>query len=198
MGAPFVIICMVFPAIALRGMHKAKADGGMHSPAVKASYGWLCAHYKENCYRWEILTLLGRVFTMAALLMSPAYALAVYLVVTTTILAMQLCFKPFLETEEEAAPWSSPNKQAGLSYAASITFFIVGLVLHVSEADGDGAAAGLLSVVAILAVLALTAMTVAVWKHSTPFHATHRSSSKVDTSASVRVWIEAYERCAQR
>ena len=157
---PFVIIGIIVPCCACFKLRKAMKAGALQTPKIQASFGWLCAHYVANCYWWEIVTLLCRMLTMGGLLFPPSVSLAIYMVMTTTMLTLQLYFKPFLESKAEAAHWSSPNKQAALGYSASLTFMTVGFLSQASEFDSDGFAPGVLSFVAVVAVL--TPLTMAV------------------------------------
>lgn len=155
---PFVIIGLIIPVCAWFSLRKAKKAGA----EIAARFGWLCAHYEANCYWWEIMTFQGRLLTMSALLFPQSISVAIYMVVTTTMLTLQLRFKPFLESKDEAAHWSSPNKQAVLCYIASLTFMTVGFLAQVSEPDSDSFASILLSFVAIAALLTPLAMSVII------------------------------------
>lgn len=73
---------------------------------------------------------------------------------------------PFRESEEVAAHWTSPNKQAAIGYCATVIVVAIGVISEVSQLDKDGTTASLLTSVAVIAVLTPTVMTVGVLGHS--------------------------------
>ena len=53
--------------------------------------------------------------------------------ITVALLAMQLKYKPFLESKEEAGHWSSPNVMSVISFVCQLVVLAVGLVLGYEE-----------------------------------------------------------------
>ena len=79
-------------------MAKLHAKGELHLPEGKANFGWLCAHYKPSCYWWEIPGLIARLIIVATVCVSTNVALALFLIITFTLLGLQLAYQPFLES----------------------------------------------------------------------------------------------------
>lgn len=90
-------------------------------------------------------------------------AALVVFVITLAQLVLQQCFKPFRETAEEAAHWSSANRMAVTSYACQLVVLLVGVVSiflgpAVAENQALSLALGIVAVVALAAPLTLTVM----------------------------------------
>lgn len=70
---------------------------------------------------WELVVLLTRFSTIfmgsaAEIDRAPTAGAVSVIIITLVLLAMQTKFKPFQETPEQAAHWSSANKMAQLGY----------------------------------------------------------------------------------
>jgi hypothetical protein len=167
LSIPFLIISVAFPAAACYNMAKAKAADKLHTLPFTARYGWLCESYVQNCYWWELVALNGRMLMAFSDILTLAYgaeaAVATYLLVTLLMLGLQLRYKPFLESSDEAAKWSSPNKQSALAHIATIVILLIGLVSLTSSTDPHGGLADVLALIGIVAVLTPAAMTFAIF-----------------------------------
>ena len=68
-------------------------------------------------------------------MLDPVAAVCVGIVLTVVMLGLQHVNKPFMESEEEAEHWSSPNKMATLAYICQLIVMIAGLASDNSSAD---------------------------------------------------------------
>jgi uncharacterized membrane protein len=118
------------------------------------------------CPYWEIIVLESRFVTLFIGSFSKKDSLdaaLVVFVITLAQLILQQCFKPFRETAEEAAHWSSANRMAVTSYACQLVVLLVGVVSiflgpAVAENKALSLALGIVAVVALAAPLTLTVM----------------------------------------
>ena len=69
--------------------------------------------YRVEAYFWELGLLLARfpMMVLGALFIWQNAGWGCFFI-TAILLAMQICYKPFLESKEEAGHWSSPNVMA--------------------------------------------------------------------------------------
>ena len=80
---------------------------------------------------------------------------------TLGLLMAQAVSKPFLQTPEQEAHWSSANKMALIIYACTLAFLLVGLVSILNDPVGDGLGY-LLSLLAMIALFIPVILTVRI------------------------------------
>lgn len=79
-------------------------------------------------------------------------ALAV-IAITLCLLIIQAVLKPYMETAEEAAHWSSPNKMGIVGYLSQLVVLVVGVLSIMFEDSQDDAIGVVLSLVAAVALV---------------------------------------------
>ena len=90
---------------------------------------------------------------------NPIDSALLVMAITLGLLIMQACLKPFRESAEEAAHWSSCNKMGAVGYISQLVVLAVGLLcitLADSLSDVVEVLLTLVAVVALLVPLALT------------------------------------------
>jgi hypothetical protein len=133
---PLIVLTVIIPGFALFKLLQARRGSRLHSRAFEASFGWLCARYRPVCFWWEIIYLENRfAVIIAEQMLDPVAAVCVGIVLTVVMLGLQHVNKPFMESEEEAEHWSSPNKMATLAYICQLIVMIAGLASDNSSAD---------------------------------------------------------------
>lgn len=102
---------------------------------------------------WELLVLEVRfaIMTIGAVFDDPLISALLVAAATLGLLVMQAVSKPFLETPEQEAHWSSVNKMAVVSYACTLVFLLVGLV-SILSGSVDGAFGHLLTSLGLIAL----------------------------------------------
>lgn len=161
-GLPLFVLFI--PLVGLMQLRDAKASGGLHSDFVNARYGWLCSRcamlpvclvhnilstpddrwcrYRAEgmCPYWELLMLEVRfaIMIIGSVIGDPLISALLVAAATSGLLVIQAVSKPFLETPEQEAHWSSVNKLAVVSYACTLVFLLVGLVSILSGPVGGG------------------------------------------------------------
>ena len=107
------------------------------------------------CFAWELIMLEVRFLTMfigkyvADLITSASLVIAI----TLGLLIMQACLKPFRESAEEAAHWSSCNKMGIVGYISQLVVLAVGLLCTILADSLTDAVEMLLTLVAVVALL---------------------------------------------
>ena len=91
----------------------------------------------------------------------PLTAVLLVIVITLGLLVMQIKFKPFHETPEEAAHWSSANQMSVLGYVCTLAILVVGLASILCAPLGDIATL-LLSLSALVALMVPLILTVII------------------------------------
>jgi hypothetical protein len=96
--------------------------------------------YKAGAYAWELLNLEVRYVTIAVgcfMRDHPIYSAQICIAITLIFLVLQLKYKPYLETNEEAKHWSSSNKMGILGYFCQLVVLVVGLISIVAAPLGE-------------------------------------------------------------
>ena len=100
---------------------------------------------------------------------SPLVAASLVIIITLCLLLMQTKLKPYKETAEDAAHWSSANKMGTVGYISQLVVLGVGLlcaILDDSVSEAIKIALSLIAVVALLIPLTLTAKIIVLNKHT--------------------------------
>ncbi len=89
---------------------------------------------------------------------NPIDSALLVMAITLGLLIMQACLKPFRESAEEAAHWSSCNKMGIVGYISQLVVLAVGLLCILADplSDAFEVLLTLVAVVALLVPLALT------------------------------------------
>ena len=131
------------------------------------------------CPYWELIVLEARFLTMfigASTPDAPVVGALMVIAVSLGLLAAQILFKPFLETPEEAAHWSSSNKMGMLAYVCQLVVLAVGLTSIMAD-DLDDTATVLLSIPALVALVVPLALTAIIVRSNADVY--------IDTAASI-------------
>jgi hypothetical protein len=123
------LLAIIIPILAMWHMGKARHEGRLHSSAFEARYGWLCARYEARCYWWDIVYIEARFATLVAgsLIEDKNTSVLSILGIAVCMLVLQVVFKPFRETDQEKAKWTSTNHVGVLSYACQVIVLLCGL-----------------------------------------------------------------------
>ena len=116
-------------------------------------------------------------------LVSPSLVIAI----TLCLLLMQAKLKPYRETAEDAAHWSSANKMGTLGYSSQLVVLAVGLlcvILGDSASEAVKIVLALIAVVALMVPLVLTAKAIAMNKDTYVDVATTAVSNILQDSSS--------------
>ena len=97
----------------------------------------------------------GRFLTMliGVLVTDPIVAASWVIAITVALLSMQATLKPFHESAEQAAQWSSCNKMSIVSYSSQLVVLVVGLVNIIWHGSLSSTITWLLSLVAVVALV---------------------------------------------
>ena len=106
----------------------------------------------------------------------PIVGALMVIAISLGLLAAQIASKPFLETPEEAAHWSSSNKMGVLAYVCQLVVLAVGLTSIMAD-DLDDTATVLLSIPALVALVVPLALTVIIVRSNADVY--------IDTAASI-------------
>lgn len=143
-----------------------------HSVFLKV-YQWLidsdgsvcsaCRYRVESvCCYWELIMLEVRFVTMfvGTFVSDPLLSASLVFAITLCLLLTQAMLKPYKETAEDAAHWSSANKMGTVGYSSQLVVLAVGLLcvtLGDSASEAVKIALTLIAVVALMVPLSLTA-----------------------------------------
>eukprot|EP01046_Picozoa_sp_COSAG06_P026536 COSAG06_NODE_2287_length_7155_cov_20.776927_8_plen_350_part_00 len=123
--------------------------------------GLLPCRYRADsvCFAWELIMLEVRFLTIfigwhGKYAADPITSASLVIAITLLgLLIMQACLKPFRESVEEAAHWSSCNKMAAVGYISQLVVLAVGLLSIILADSLSNAVEVLLTLVAVVALL---------------------------------------------
>ena len=146
-------------------MRAAEKAGELHESSFAKRYGWMCGNYVTNMYWWDLWLLEARFIEFIAALVADGMRGSIICLVTSIIiLALQMTRKPFLESDIQAAHWTSPNKVATLSYVSQIMLLVSGIVSEMVDMGDDSttlsAANVLLLIISVPAIFIPVAISV--------------------------------------
>lgn len=120
--------------------------------------GLLRCRYRADsiCFAWELIVLEARFLTIVIGQFDRLYPItsaSLVIAITLGLLIIQACLKPFRESAEEAAHWSSCNKMAIVGYTSQLVVLAVGLLCTILADSLSNAVEVLLALVAAVALL---------------------------------------------
>ena len=107
------------------------------------------------CFAWELIMLEVRFLTIfiGKNVADPITSASLVIAITLGLLIMQARLKPFRESAEEAAHWSSCNKMGAVGYISQLVVLAVGLLSIILADSLSNAVEVLLTLVAVVALL---------------------------------------------